>query len=240
MNLSKLLFVAALVWTLPLSAQETKAPVAPKTAFTVECQMVTIPGKLVPSVVPELNDDGKAAAALQKLQGMIVSGEATLTAHLSARGVIDEKTVAESIQEAKYPTEFSPPQLPDTTPVEPSLEVLKNWPFVGVAPTAYEIRNVGQTLELEVARTTEARVLSCSYAVQHVRLEKTVKFDAGRLANGEHLFVEQPSFSTMKDQSNTTFESGQPKLIGVHRLPGPDGVYELFIMTLRLTPAKVP
>ncbi len=247
MNTPSLFVLAASALALSVSAQETKslAPVPgpaapPQTGFTVECQMVTIPGKLVPTVVPELNDDAKAAAALQKLLAMIVSGDATLTAHISARGVLGEKTVAESIQEVKYPTEFTPPELPATTPVEPSLEVLKNWPAVGISPTAFETRNVGQTLELEVTHRTEAKVLSCSYAVQHVRFEKTVKFDAGRLANGEHIFIEQPYFSVMRDQSNTIFESGQPKLIGVHRLLGPEGVYELFIMTLRLAPAKVP
>ncbi|HEV7401312.1 MAG TPA: hypothetical protein VGO11_00215 [Chthoniobacteraceae bacterium] len=244
MKPSRLPALAALLLALPLCAQEPKSPLPeakaqPPGAFAIECQMVTIPGKLVLSLVPELNDEAKTAAAFAKLQGMIASGEATLTAHLSSQGAWNQKMTSESIEEVRYATEYEPPQLPSTTPVEPSVEVLKNWPLVGIVPTAFETRNVGQTLEFEAGRTADPKVVVCNYVAQHVRLEKFVKIDAGRLSNGDRLTVEQPYFTSMKDQSQVTLEHGRPKLIGVHRLPGQESVFELFILTVRVN-AKAP
>lgn len=249
MKTSRLLVLATLLLALPLAAEEPTAETpsrstlpdakaAPAAAFTVECQMVTIPGKLIPALVAELNDDAKAAAAFAKLQGMIVSGDATLTAHLSAPGTWNQRMTVESLVEVRYATEYQPPQLPSTTPVEPSVEVVKNWPLVGITPTAFDTRNTGQTLEFEAGRTSDPKVVVCNYVAQHVRLERMVKIDAGRLANGDRLNVEQPYFSSMKDQSQVALQSGQPKLVGVHRLPGPEGIFELFFLTVRVGSEK--
>jgi hypothetical protein len=44
----------------------------------------------------------------------------------------------------------------------------------------------------------------------------------------------------MKDQTNFGFESGQTHLLGVHRLPGPEGRFELFLLTITISPVKTP
>ncbi|HEV7401741.1 MAG TPA: hypothetical protein VGO11_02400 [Chthoniobacteraceae bacterium] len=105
---------------------------------------------------------------------------------------------------------------------------------------SFDARNVGQQMELNLNPTANPKVMRCTYAVTSTRYKGTETLKVGRLATGEHLTVEQPRFTEMKDQSTTTLQSGVPKLIGAHRLPGPEGEYELFILTLTFTPDQAP
>ena len=67
-------------------------------------------------LLPDLGEDTKIEAAFATLQQMIAKGEATLIANLVARGVGDDKRVAESVEEVRYPTEFQGPDLPAEIP----------------------------------------------------------------------------------------------------------------------------
>jgi hypothetical protein len=120
------------------------------------------------------------------------------------------------------------------------MEMLKNWPHVGITPTTFETRRVGQTLLLDVHRTKDGQAVICDAKVHDVRLERYTKIDAGRLANGERLFVEQPVFSDMFNNAQFLLQSGRPKLLGVHRLVGEkEGLFEFFVLTVALKP-KIP
>lgn len=246
MTPAPLFLLASLLAVFPLVAQEAPSPpplpdprLAPPGTFVAECEMITIPRKLVPIIVPELNDETKAGAAVQKLHAMIARGEATLTGHLSARGLFGTKIQAESILEVKSSTEFEPPLVPAVAPLPAGFDLLKYWPHVGITPMAFDTRNVGQTMELEVWRAADPRVLHVSCVPQHVRSEKAIMIDTGQTAMGEHLYVPQPCFSNFCTQFNTIFLSGIPKLVGVHRLAEAEGVYEVAIMTLRTAPPRI-
>jgi len=111
---------------------------------------------------------------------------------------------------------------------------------VGITPTTFTSRRVGQTLELEVNPTADEKAVLCNVVVHDVRLERYTKTDAGRLANGEHLFVEQPVFSDMSNNAQILLHAGRPKLVGVHRLVGVnEGMFEFFVLTVALEP-KLP
>lgn len=248
MIVPRLLLVFACLVSLPGWAQEATPPAASpevkpavQPALTVECRMVTVPARLLPTLLPDLQDDAKAAAALRALMALELSGEATLSAHLLARGLPDAKFTAQSGKEFSYATEYEPPVVPQSSLMDKfSPEALKNWPHAGIVPTAFDARQLGQTLEVEVNATADPKVFLCTYVAEHVRFEHMNRMDAGRLPDGERLFIEQPCFSTMRDTSQVQMESGQPKLIGVHRLPAPDRRFELFIMTLTVAPPKKP
>lgn len=185
--------------------------------MTAECQMVTLPQKAALALLPELNDEAKIEAAFAKLQGMIERGEATLVANLVAKAKDGEKGYAESVEEFRYATEFDPPQVP-TAAIADKPELLKDWPVVGVTPTAFETRNIGAILEIETTWIGDGGVLSVNVAPQHTRFLRWTRFDAGRLANGEHLSVEQPQFSSAKNTCSLLLRNGQRVVIGVHKL----------------------
>jgi hypothetical protein len=80
-------------------------------------------------------------------------------------------------------------------------KLLKDWPVVGITPTAFETRNVGTTLEME-ARSFDGQLIDLKCVPQHVRFLRWAKTDAGKLPNGERLTVDVPIFHSMRDTSS--------------------------------------
>jgi len=218
---------------LPLRADDQEKPAGTQWTIIAECQMVVVSQKLAWPLLPDLNDDEKIEGAWAKLQQMIERGDATLVANLSLRGDPGKRMVAEQIQEIRYPTEFTPPYLPDAIPKEHAVEALKNWPIVGITPTAFETRNVGATLELETKVSADGKWLALEAVPQHVRLLRMVKIDAGILPSGKHLSLEQPYFSALKDTLTMHLRAGQRVLVGLHKVPAEENNMELFFLRIR-------
>lgn len=194
--------------------------------------MIVLSQKAALPLLPKLSDDAQIESAWATLQQMIASGEATLIANPTVRGVAEQRMISESTEEVRYPTEFDPPQLPDTIPKEKAAEFLKNWPVVGITPTAFETRLVGAMLELGARVSEDGRWISADVVAQHVRFLRFAKYDAGTLPNGDRLSLEQPQFSTLKNTLSLHVRSGQRVLAGVHKPPGEDKNIELFILRL--------
>jgi len=207
-----------------------------KWKITAECQMVVLPQKAALPLLPGLLDETRIDSAYEKLQQMIAAGEAELASHLVLNCRDDEPSTSESIEELKYPTDFSPPHLPENAPENPA--ILKDWPAVAITPTNFETRNVGTMLELEAWVVDAARLnLEVKVVPQHVRFLRWAKTDAGKLANGERLFVEQPIFHTMKNTSNLFLRNGQRVLLGVHKVPEQGDKMEFFLLRVEARPA---
>lgn len=242
LSLRNLLGTALVVLSLshPLRADDAPKPPDAKWTIIVECQMVVLPQKLAWPLLPDLNDDEKVDAAWTKLQQMIEHGQATLVANLSVRGDAGRRMVAEEIRELRYPTEFTPPQLPQTIPDQHGAEAIKNWPIVGATPTAFETRNVGATLELESKVSDDGQWIALQAVPQHVRFLRFEKFDCGVLRAGQHTNLEQPLFSTVKDTLTLHVRSGQRVLVGLHKVPEEGTTMELFFLRVRTQPAGNP
>jgi hypothetical protein len=217
-------------------------------AVTAECQMVVVSTKQALELVPKLSGDATKAATWAQVLEMVAKGEATLAGTLLARGRLGDKLTASSIEEVRYATEFDPPPVPDNF-FDPQrlpkneawvLEVLKNWPYRGISPTAFETRNTGQTMELGTSETIGTGPPRCQYVLQDVRLKQFDKYDSGRLANGERLEIQQPRFTAMNAEGSAWFESGKPELVAAHRLPGDEQKVELVVLTLKYAKEKLP
>jgi hypothetical protein len=205
-----------------------------KWSIIAECQMVVLPQKAALPLIPDLSDDAKIEAAWAKLQQMIEHDGAEVAANLVIHGLSGQRMVVESIQEVRYATEYVPPQLPDKVPPgKDAANVLKNWPHVGAVPTAFETRNVGTTLSLEPKVSDDGQWIALNVEPQHVRFLKFAKIDAGVLASGEHISVEQPYFSVVKDTLAMNLRAGQRVLLGVHQIPEEDNKMEFFFLKIR-------
>ncbi len=209
---------------------------AARWSLSAECQMIVLPQKLALPLIAELNDDTKVEAAWTTAQQMIARGDATLVANLILKGEAGKLLLSSSVEEVRYPTEFDPPHLPQNVPKEKLVEVLKNWPLVGITPTAFETRHVGATLELNATVSDDGAWISAEVTPQHVRLLRMDRFDAGTMPSGEHLTVEQPQFLSLKNSLKMHLRLGQRTLVGVHKLPGEESKMELFL--LRITAQK--
>lgn len=199
-------------------------------SLSAECQMIVLPQKLALPLIAELNDDAKIEAAWATAQQMIGKGEATLVANLILKGEAGKTLLSESVEELRYAVEFDPPQLPQDVPKEKIAETLKNWPVIGITPTAFETRKMGATLELNATVSDDGEWISADVTPQHVRLLRFAKYDAGTMPSGEHLSVEQPQFLTLANRLKMHLRAGQRMLVGVHKLPGNEDKMELFIL----------
>lgn len=214
----------------PAAKQPAAQKPVPEWMVTAECRMIVVKEAAMLALMPELLDDAKIEAASAKLDAMLGKGEAQLAASLLVRTSDGVRGVGATIEEFRYPTEFDPPQVPTELPKENPLEVLKAWPVVGITPTAFETRNMGPSLEIEAVVRPEGAGISVNAVPQHVRFLRWEKYEAGVLANGKHLTVDQPQFFTTKTFFSFDFRNGQVALVGVHKMIEPAGSYELVLL----------
>jgi hypothetical protein len=215
---------------LGLAAAHAEDEIAkPRWSLTAECQMLVVPSKLALTVVPELLDDATFTQAWERLQPLLATGEVKQVADLIVRGQAGAKLSSRTAEEFRYATQFDPPQLPENVPKGKEIEILKNWPVVGITPTAFEARYVGPSLEVQANVSEDGEWLTARVDSSHVRLLRMDKFDAGVLPSGGHLAVEQPQFHTVRSALEMHLHAGQRSLVGVHSLPENEG-YELFIL----------
>ena len=70
----------------------------------------------------------------------------------------------------------------------------------------------------------------------NVRFLEFGKIDGGVLSSGEHLAVEQPYFSVLRDTLAMHLRAGQRVLLGVHKVPTEEDKMELFVLMIRTQP----
>jgi hypothetical protein len=187
-------------------------------------------------LIPDLLDDAKVEAAYAKVQEMIAKGEAQLVANLVGHSKDEGRILAESIEEMRYATEYNPPELPENAPDDP--KVLEHWPVTGITPTAFETRNIGATIELDAKVEQGGQWISVNTVPQHVRFLRWAKIDAGKLANGERLVIEQPIFHTSKIVSSFMLPNGLHALVSVHKVPDAADSMEFFLIKVQATPTR--
>lgn len=232
-RLSMLLVAAFSVLRAGARGEDVPAPAVPQWEVIADCQMVLLPQKAALPLIPDLSDDAKIEAAFATLQQMIAKGEATLAANLVVRGLGDRPLASETTEEMRYPTEFNPPELPGEIPKEKPTEFLKAWPVVGITPTAFETRKIGAMLALTASVSLDGQWIAAEVVPQHVRFLRNSKYDGGVLASGEHLSVEQPLFTTLKNTCFLRVHAGQRLLVGIHKVPGEENTMELFFLRIR-------
>ncbi|MCE9610894.1 MAG: hypothetical protein K8R23_11930 [Chthoniobacter sp.] len=206
--------------------------------LVAECQVVVLPQKVALPLLGDLLDETKIEAAYARIQEMIASGKAELVGNQIAKMPSGTRGVSETVEELKYATEFEPPSLPQNAPE--NIQALKEWPLTGITPTAFETRNTGVRLEVEATEESAGRQIFATVVCEHVRFLRWTKIDAGRLASGERLSVEQPIFHTAKSTCTLRLRTGQRVLLGVHKISGAADSLELFLLRITATRAGTP
>jgi len=119
---------------------------------------------------------GADATDLRKqLQELVKKGEAKVMETMVCTARSGEKALTEAINEFIYPTEYEPPELPNTvsipdkdtglTPDEVKLLKMLRTP---ATPTSFETRNLGGTLEIEPTFDAEGKVIDLRFAPELV------------------------------------------------------------------------
>jgi hypothetical protein len=146
-----------------------------------------------------------------RLREMVAAGKARLERFIVLRTKSGQRAVVEQIHEVRFPTEFDPPH----GPVEPKKNLpdlvvparpLDPFPVDFVTPTAFETRNVGDTLELEPTLGPDGVTIDVNLVPQAVR------HVADRVVS-ERPPMKQPTFECSKVSTSVTLQAGQPFLL---------------------------
>jgi len=157
------------------------------------------------------------ANVLKTVQALVAEKKATLVATPTLTTMSGQRAVIESLLEHKYPTEFDPPQIPQTfggtttkvTKTTTVTEQTTSFPLTPTTPTAFEVRNVGLTLECEPVASEDRKEITINLVPQTVALQRTIKY---KTANGGEM--EQPEFYTKKITTSVLVKNGGVAFLG--------------------------
>jgi len=144
-----------------------------------------------------------------------------------------QRAVIEIVREFRYPTQFQPPQIPQTTGGGNSSgsgmnTTINIQPVTPTTPTAFETRNTGVTLEVEPVVGPDGVTIDLNLAPQVVEFEGFINYGSPILAPRVSLFAEltradrvltdnvinQPIFSTRKVTTSVSVWDGQTVVLG--------------------------
>jgi general secretion pathway protein D len=151
-----------------------------------------------------------------------------------------QRAVVEVIQEFRYPTEFQPPQIPQTFRSNGGGNVVLptagtnplaaqsqgSFPVTPTTPTAFETRNTGVTLEVEPVIGPDGLTIDLNLVPQVVEFEGFVNYGSPIQTSSTNALgqsvtniitpnvINQPIFSTRKVTTSVTIFDGQTVVIG--------------------------
>ena len=214
-----------------------QTPKDPQWNVRVEVLMVAMPQEKALALLPDLRDPAKIEAAVTQILTAIDRKEATLMGYPVVHTLDGERSVAETILEKRYPTEFEPPTTPQNAgqaPLPAAATAISDTPI----PTAFETRNVGVTLEVEPHVSASGDWIRIDVVPQRVILLGFDSYDAVKTASGKVVKIDQPQFFTTKTTANLKLRNGQRCLLAVHKLPQPENQIEFYIIQAFATPTK--
>ena len=143
------------------------------------------------------------------------------------------------------PSEFEPPSVTIEPDYSSSSKTEKKRSPVTLSlteftptPTAFEVKNTGVTLQVELTYYAAQDSWTLNYASQRVALTGYDKSTIEIKPAGTKITVELPKFRINKVTSISTVPSGKSILIGVFRAIETEGHLELFILRATTVPAN--
>jgi general secretion pathway protein D len=145
-----------------------------------------------------------------------------------------QRAVIEIVREFRYPTQFQPPQIPQTLGGAPNAtgigQAPATVPITPTTPTAFETRNTGVTLEVEPVVGPDGITIDLNLVPQVVEFEGFINYGSPILAPAATnpitgtLFttqsvvtpnvINQPIFSTRKVTTSVSVWDGQTVVLG--------------------------
>jgi len=142
-----------------------------------------------------------------------------------------QRAVVEVIEEFRYPTEFQPPQIPQTVGATGGVvgvgQSSGSFPVTPTTPTAFETRNTGVTLEVEPAIGPDNFTIDLNLVPQVVEFEGFINYGSPIQTTNTNPFtgisttniitpnvINQPIFSTRKVTTSVSVFDGSTVVLG--------------------------
>jgi hypothetical protein len=219
-------------------ARQHQAIIRARWDVCIDLQMVTLEEARALELLPQLQsvDQREVDAAWERLQGMLRKGEATLVAWPIIRTMDGARGVSETVLEKRYPTEFEPPQEPQTFgPGSPKPGKIRADTVEGL-PNAYETRNLGVTLIASPLVLREGRLLFLDLDISRVDLLGFEDFGYALTVHNTLVPAPAPRFTSLRSTLKLKLQSSQRQLVAVHKLVEPKGVIEFHLIRAVVCP----
>jgi len=156
------------------------------------------------------------------LEEMIDAGKADLVETVWVRARSGDRAKTESIIEHIYPTEYDPPEIPNllgnVSSNSPDDENSSRIHITHGMPSAFEIRNVGTTLEVDPVLSDDFSSINLNLAPEIVVFKGNQDFTREGFedtAKGIDNMM-MPLFHTIKDTTQMVVVPGKYNLLGIH------------------------
>jgi hypothetical protein len=161
----------------------------------------------------------------KQVQKLVDEQKATVFETMLCTGRSGEKSLAESIKEYIYPTEYEPAEIPTEIYTTKDGEKVKSDGeeyATGPTPTSFETRNLGSTLEVEPTVGADGKIIDLRFApdiVHHVGNETWAEW------KGKHgdASVRMPTMYSTRLTTAVTLVAGQPLLVAALSPKGENG-----------------
>jgi hypothetical protein len=226
-----------------------------------EVRMIAVPMAEALRLVPRLRSAATFSAAEKQVEALLASGEAELVDWVQVQGESGNKSVAESITEVRYPTEFnlsptprrnierSPfrksivddsgdsPQSNLTIPLQP-IPVFNEINLC----SSFDTRNTGLTLEFESRVEGKGETIEVFLAARLSRFRGFENTIGGRPGPATYYGYPAARFAEYRVQTGFEIANGAGALIGSFTLaePKPRMLLFLFHAVAQPKPASLP
>jgi hypothetical protein len=161
----------------------------------------------------------------KQVQKLVDEQKATVVETMLCTGRSGEKSLAESIKEFIYPTEYEPAEIPNEIHTTADGEKVKSDGkeyATGPTPTSFETRNLGSTVEIEPTIGGDGKIIDLRLApdiVYHVGNETWAEW------KGKHgdASVRMPTMYSTRITTAVTLATGQPLLAAALSPKGENG-----------------
>jgi hypothetical protein len=171
-----------------------------------------------------LHDLASDELRFARITDLVASGKARIERLVVLRTKSGQRAVVESINDLRTPTEYRPPEPPQTGPsATPNVPPPKtpappeNSAENGGYPIAFETRNVGDTLEVEPIIGPDGVTIEINLVPQTVRY-------VGDHENGGPHPVKTPIFEVSKITTSVAVRDGHPYFLGTLNPPFASGL----------------
>ncbi|MFT4550432.1 MAG: hypothetical protein ACI8XO_002756 [Verrucomicrobiales bacterium] len=151
------------------------------------------------------------------LERMLDDGTAELIETVFLVTKPGQRAKVESIEEHIYPTEWDPPQIPAKIHRDIPLDQV---PIAPANPTAFDVRNIGTTTEVEPLLSPDGKRVTLNLAPEIVENLGDRTIGDPKVLHAALAHVYQPEFHVMSVATNLTLQDGRHSLVSLFAAAG--------------------
>lgn len=231
-RLSRLVACAWVAFSQWLAAQEATPEFDPlgenvvlPQLVRVQAEFIEVPHETLTRLLLQPREGADDSGLRQELAKLAEEGKATVVETMLCTARSGEKSLAESLKEYIYPTEWEPAELPNeihTTASGDKLTGVSRDNATGPTPTSFETRNLGSTFEIEPTIGANGKIIDLRFQpeiVYHVGNETWAEWKDKR---GD-ASVRMPTMYSLRLTTAATLMAGKPLFVAALSPKGENG-----------------